>query len=356
MDYLADPFNQSINPPFNYSINTVFNILSVNLFYYIVASFVYKLNEIQEQEMHLEGECDSNIISQNIPDIVYDNVFDDMNVDNKVKQDLVSLLNINSLERHYILYYIFKLRGAFYNGSVNINTYAYYKTVLNDWRNIYFIDETHSSPINLDSNLNSNSKNNYQIIIENLICDCNIAHIRFLSWLFYSGIYNYLMENLEIKKIVLNDMNERKILTGNLFLKYQLLLLDMEELENLENLEKRESVKTNDNTEYPIKKIETIEVESDIDDGDDGDDGDGDGDGDDGDDGDDVDNKNFDHCDDNENELKNRPITDNFADMNEMTFAYKLLSSVRNIAIRSIVSTWKIVKEEIDELFHPVLG
>jgi hypothetical protein len=326
MEYLANPFNQSINQPPDDNINTVFNILSLTLFYYIVASFVYNLYEIREQESSLEGEYDSKIISQYIPDIVYDNVFNDETVDNKIKHDLVSLLNINSLDRHYILYYIFKLRGAFNNGSVDINTYAYYKTVLNDWRNIYFVDETYPLPMNLDSSPYNSAENtlenNYQIVIDNLIYDCNIAHIRFLSWLFYSGIYNYLMDNSEIKKMVLNNMNENKILIGNLFLKYQILLLDIENLEEKRNFYKMEPIKEESN----LEEEQPLEAEY------------------------------IDHSNENENELKNRPIDEDFSDMNEITFAYKLMSSVKSIAIRSIISTWKIVKEELDELFHPVLG
>ncbi len=332
MEYLANPFNQSINQPPDDNINTVFNILSLTLFYYIVASFVYKLYEIREQESSLEGEYDSKIISQYIPDIVYDNVFNDETVDNKIKQDLVSLLNINSLDRHYILYYIFKLHGAFNNGSVDINTYAYYKTVLNDWRNIYFVDETYPLPMSLENSPENTLENNYQIVIDNLIYDCNIAHIRFLSWLFYSGIYNYLIDNSEIKKMVLNDMNENRILTGNLFLKYQILLLDIEELEATNNSYKMEPIKEESNLEESNLEESNLEEEQPLE------------------------AEYIDHSNENQNELKNRPIEDDFSDMNEITFAYKLMSSVRNIAIRSIISTWKIVKEELDELFHPVLG
>jgi len=364
MEYLANPFNHSINSPPNDGICGIFNILSLNLFYYIVALFVCKLDEIQREESVLEGE--SNI--KDIPDTVFDNIFDDALVDNQIKQDLIALLDTNSLERHYILYYIFKKRGIFYNGSVDINTFAYYKALLNDWRNIYFVDNKESLIINLDNSL----ENDYQIVIDNLVYDCNNAHIRCLSWLYYSGIYNYLMDNLEIKLAVLNDMNERKILTGNLFLKYQLLLIDMENMESIEqkeNAEKQDSLDTLDNQE----KLETIEEEcnseqeyntdrecnqdenTNLDN-----------------DNDDLveesaieksdddleeeeENENVDHSADNEEELNNRLIADDFTDMNEMTFAAKLLSTVKNITIRTIVSTWKIIKEETNELFHPVL-
>ena len=355
MEYLANPFNHSINPPHNDGICCIFNILSLNLFYYIVASFVCKLDEIQREESVLEGECDV----KNIPDSVFDNVFDDNQVDKKVKQKLSSLLDINSLERHYILYYIFKIRGTFYNDTVdiNINTFAYYKTVLNDWRNIYFSDNIQSLKMNLDNSL----ENDLQIVIDNLVYNCNIAHIRFISWLYYSGIYNYLMDNLDIKKAVLNDINENKILTGKLFLKYQLLLIDMENIEDKESIDNQGTLDNQDTLDNQ-EKLETIDEECNTDQECNDDDSNMQYD-------DDLveesaieksddseEDENIDHSIDNENELKNRPITDDFTDMNELTFAVKLLSTVRNITIKTLVSIWKIIKEEMNELFNPVLG
>jgi hypothetical protein len=57
----------------------------------------------------------------------------------------------------------------------------------------------------------------------------------------------------------------------------------------------------------------------------------------------------------NEDELKERSIAEDFSNMNEITFASKLFTTVRNITIRTIISTWKIIKEEATELFHTVL-
>ena len=81
----------------------------------------------------------------------------------KVKKNLTSLLDINSLERHYILYYIFKKRGAFYDGESNINTYAYYNFVANKWRNIYFADGNLTLKINLDENSESINKKDVKV-------------------------------------------------------------------------------------------------------------------------------------------------------------------------------------------------
>ena len=64
----------------------------------------------------------------------------------------------------------------------------------------------------------------------------------------------------------------------------------------------------------------------------------------------------IDYTSENEEELNNRPISEDISDMNEITFAYKLLTTIKNITVRIVNSTWMIVKEEATELFHPVLG
>jgi hypothetical protein len=63
----------------------------------------------------------------------------------------------------------------------------------------------------------------------------------------------------------------------------------------------------------------------------------------------------IDYTSENEEELDKRPINEDISDMNEMTFAYKLLNTIKNITVRILNSTWIIVKEEAAELFHPVL-
>ena len=328
IEYLANPFNLSINSLHNDDICDILNLASANIFYYIIFKIINKLKEIREQEQDkeredvLEGNDTIKCVSE-IPVMVFNNVFDDETVDDKVKKDLTSLLELNSLDRHYILYYIFKKRGSFYDGYSYINIYAYYKTVVNEWNNIYCTDD----PLDLKMNLDETLENDYQIVIDNVIGDCNMAHVRFLTWLYYSGIYNYLMDNQEIKKTVLDDMNTKKLLIGNVFLKYQLYLIEMENKEN------NVANKNKDANNCADKINDT--VDDDVDDAVD----------------DDVD-----YTSENEKELNKRPINEDISDMNEIAFAYKLLNTVINITRRALISTWTIVKEEADELFHPVLG
>ena len=83
MDYLANPFNLSINSLSNDGICGIFNIASINLFYYILVSCVNKLSDIQQEESCLESEND--IIA--IPDVIFDNIFCDDNVHNNKHND-----------------------------------------------------------------------------------------------------------------------------------------------------------------------------------------------------------------------------------------------------------------------------
>jgi len=368
MEYLANPFNHSVRSFSNDGICGILNLVSLNLFYYIIYVIGSKLEEIQKQEQEQEqkqvqeqeqeSEQEKEIEQEDIldgddikdiseiPDMVFDNVFDDETVDVKVKKNLTSLLDINSLERHYILYYIFKKRGAFYDGVSNINTYAYYNSVANEWSNIYFADGNLTLKMNLDESL----ENDYQIVINDLICNCNVAHVRFLSWLYYSGIYDYLMYNQDIKTRVLNDMNTKKLLTGNLFLKYQLslILIKMEyQANNASDLEQKQEQNNQSQIQNEVFDLgsdsDDLVEESAIDE-------------------EEANNsKNeindvIEYNSENDEELNNRSISEDISDMNEMTFAGKLLTTVKNITIRTIISTWKIIKEEATELFHPVLG
>ena len=372
MEYLANPFNHSINPHSNDGICGLLNMASLYLFYYILCEMGSKLEDIQRIHSRIHE------INFAIPDIVFDNVFDDVSIDDKIKINLTSLLELNSLERQYILFYIFKKHGTFddKDGNKDINTFVYYKTMLNDWRNIYFVDDYFKAIMNLDERL----ENDYQIVIGNVICDCNMAHVRFLSWLYYSGIYQYLEDNVDIKKSVLNEMNSRKLLNGNLFLKYHLYLIETDKMDKsneLNNIEENEEIAGNEKTDvnegvnidksYEIDEniLATIEEEStDKDELSDN-----------------VDEKSSEksneesseessedtsqdndindsvsHGVDNDDELLNRNIAEELDEINETTFAGKLFITVKNITIRSVISTWKIIKEEVSELFHPVLG
>lgn len=356
MEYLANPFNHSVRSFSNDGICGILNFASLNLFYYIIYVIGSKLKEIQTLEEEQEDVSDIPDILDipdipDIPDMFFKNVFNDETVDVKIKQDLTSLLERNSLDRHYILYYIFKKRGSFYDGESDINTYAYYKTVANEWMNFYFAYDNLILKMNLEENL----ENNYQFVINDLIYDCNVSHVRFLSWLYYSGIYSYLMDNQYIRKTVLDDMNTKKLLTSNLFLKYQLYLIEMENTAN-KVIEQEDNIlptteqenQSQSQSQSQIDEVSDIDTNdlieaSSVDDKEENN------------------SKNeindvIEHYSDNEDELNNRSISEDLSNINEMTFAYKLLITVKNITIRTLIGTWKIIREEASELLHPVLG
>ncbi len=339
MEYLANPFNLSVNPFSNEGICGILNIASINLFYYILSTCICKLSEIDEQETCIED--DTNI--DEIPDIVYDNVFNDESVDNKTKKDLISLLDINSLERSYILYYIFCKKGYFDNGELQINTFKYFKKVANDLQNILSIDD---NDVDLVINLDENLDHNYQTVIDNSFIDCNIAHIRFLSWLYYSGIYDYLINDDNKMQATLEDMNNRKLLIGNLFLKYQLYLIEIEnktETCDIKECETEESNNENlvdydDDGDDKQDNLTDVDTDADVDV--------------------DVDaiTDTIDNDLDNEKELKANTNYQDLSDMNNSSFLIKLLSILGNLGMKSLIIIWNSVKEDIAEIFHPILG
>lgn len=368
MEYLANPFNYLINQPSNYGIYALLNITYIYLFYYILFAICKKLEEIP----YYETLPDCNFEIKNIPDKVFDNVFNDISIDDKVKIHLSSLLETNSLDRVYILYYIFKKHGTFDDdyGNKDINTFAYYKTVLNDWLKNCFNTDYNNLIINLDERL----EKNYQIVIGNVICNCNIAHVRFLSWLYYSGIYQYLENRVLIKNMVLNEMNNKKLLNGNLFLKYQLYLIDMEnknidcinekiKIEDNEKTDVDEDISVNETNENKDELNNDVDFESNEDNSSDNSsynsatnsDDNSDDNSNDNSENDDI-NDSISYSFNNDDELLSRDISDELDEINETIFISKLFTSVKNISIRSFITTWQIIKEETTELFHPVLG
>lgn len=314
MEYLADPFNYSINQVSNNGICYLFNIISTTLLYYIMYITHRELKAIYYESNFRKSGCDI----EKIPYVIFDNVFDNVMINDTIKKDLISLLDINSLDRYYILYYIFNKHGGFMvddgNGELFVNTYTYYKTVLNSWR------MRQSSGMNLDETLD----NNYEIVIGNYIDECNEAHIRFLSWLYYSGIYDYLITQHDIKHATLEEMNDLKLLRGNLFIKYQLYLITIEDSNTNKTHYENQKLESafEDNTD-----IESIELSD----------------------------NNYNYDSENDEELKQRVIPEDLVKMNLVVFAVKLITTAKKITTKSIISIWNIVKEESIELFHPIL-
>jgi len=162
--------------------------------------------------------------------VLYDNEYNEyndkynykkINIDNEISNEdkieiLDNLLDINSINRCYILYFIFKKQGTFYASidSRAVEAFNSYDEYI-FWKNIHGDDE-----FNLDETL----PHDLSIYINDKEYTTNHAQINFISWVYYSGLYDYLMQNQEIKKDILDKMNEKNLLYGHHFLRYVLFI------------------------------------------------------------------------------------------------------------------------------------
>ena len=279
------------------------NIINFSMFYNILGCLINDLYILEKQRI----EKEDNQSKLNIKNVIEDN-----DVSNEDKTELLSLLNINSLNRCYILYFIFKKRGTFYTSydldNENEEAFnAYDEYVF--WKN------------NFDNGLEFN--------IDETLYDTPQAHINFISWLYYSGLYDYLMENLDIKKQVLDEMHSKKLLSGNLFLKYILFTNEYEELNpninDIENYSDSDKLSTASESESDSK----TDSESDSD-------GDSDG-----------------KTDDEDNCVGYSTM---IGDIDKYRFLYSLTQSTKKILSRIYNDTKTIIKEEYQNIFQSHLS
>ena len=204
----------------------------------------------------------------------------------KYKQNMFQeLLDINSLERCYILYFIFKRKGDFksltsidyinneltsvltntYTNNININNNIDIdiekENVIYEESDIETPDEKSDNDSTEEETIEQPTKdetpelktyNSYELynkimnkldlnLDETTIPDIQIhigenkyelteEKLNFIQWLYYIGLYDYLTDinNIDIKYNILNEMNELGLLSGNVFLRYQLFLCDYE--------------------------------------------------------------------------------------------------------------------------------
>jgi hypothetical protein len=318
MNCLFNNFNISINPYSNHILATLINATSLHIFYYVLLESCKMLYKMDKQN--------TNKANFQVIKYLYEDIFEDLTVDNNIKIQLLDLLDINSIDRHYILYYIFKLDGVIpkHNNIEEIqNIKDYYKLACKN------LDMEYGS-MNLDETL----ENNYQIAL-NSVYECNIAHINFISWLYYSGIYTYLIKNNELKQFVLSIMNSKQLLKGNLFLKYQLYLVEMEKMSLIEEEEEvsKESITEDKNEDKTLEHTSEENNESNESN-----------------ESNETDENNYEL--ENADELNARNISEDLDELNEITFATKLIVAVKNITIKSIKGIFGIIREEMKELFH----
>ena len=349
MDTLINPFNLSVNAcPDGNSVLLFLNCVSFIMLHNMIRKVC---NEVFD--MHTKNNTAARM---KIYEYIYDDFFEDVNVSTDRKKELLLLLDINSLDRHYILYYIFKLDGC---TDTIYNTKRTYEIINNTW----LIDSccVGTSSMNLDETIDKTLDNDYLVALDDEYT-CTKAHVRFLSWIHYSGIYDYLINNNKLKMKVLNEMNARQLLTGNLFLKYHLYLIEMDKQEQdtqtretdvnstiddnepcdiSENLE-------NENTLIERKLEEQTPIESELEDVQDNDQDDEQ----DNERNDEQNDENYNYEDENETILNERLITESIDDISELGFVIRLVKSVKNIMHRTFINVLVIVREEMTELFN----
>ena len=201
------------------------NIANFGMFYSMLGALVYEISELAYAREHENKHY--KMIKININD-----VFTDCDVSTEKKIELMDLLNVNSINRCYILYYIFQKRGTYYtsNDIDNYNDacndacnaydeYAFWKNNFGNGKE-FNLDET-ATPTNTILLVDGNIEREFSI---------TYAQINFISWLYYSGLYDYLMDNLDVKRRILDEMNEKKLFAGNMFLQYILFTTRYEDI------------------------------------------------------------------------------------------------------------------------------
>ena len=159
----------------------------------------------------------------------------DISHDDEYKQTLLSnLLSINSLDRVYILYFIFKRKGNFTNiHNIDIEKQTQTQTHKQTQKqyNSYILYKTFLEHYNLlqnDVNLDETVDPDISITINNIKYELTLEKLYFIQWVYYTGLYDYLINNEELKYEILNEMYELNLLSGNIFLRYQLFLCEYE--------------------------------------------------------------------------------------------------------------------------------
>jgi len=242
----------------------------------------------------------NNLNNKNLKDIKYTPNITLLSIkeahnDNYKQKMFQELLDINSLERCYILYFIFKRKGEFTSlTSIDYINNELTTVLTNTYTNNHNIDtkeeeekepiiyeesdietpdekldddsteeETLEQPVKdetpelktynsyelynkimnkLDLNLDETTIPDIQIHIGENKYELKEEKLNFIQWLYYIGLYDYLTDinNIDIKYDILNEMNELGLLSGNVFLRYQLFLCDYEyETKFYQNLTKR---------------------------------------------------------------------------------------------------------------------
>ena len=213
---------------------------------------IYETNETKETtptDNKHEAETEAELINESENDSESEEELNEESNEIQKQQEILdNMLSSKTVEKALVLYYIFIFKGNYlvkrkYIIKTDIgedieeeiieeyNSYKEFKNmekiIENEWENNIYngIDqdsESDSGETNL-FNLDESLEPNMELQIGKKTYNINKAHLNFISWVYSSGLYEYLTTNEDIKINILDEMNEQKLLRGNLFLRYHLL-------------------------------------------------------------------------------------------------------------------------------------
>jgi len=135
-----------------------------------------------------------------------------------------NLLSLHSLDRCYILYFIFKKKGNFVSSFINGEKKKYNSyDLFNKFREHYNLEHR-------EFTLDDTQIPNTIITIGDEEHYLTKYQLLFIQWLYYTGLYNYLTTNINLKYKLLNEMNEEGVFISNIFLRYHMFLCDYEDM------------------------------------------------------------------------------------------------------------------------------
>ena len=235
MGYYAIKFINYLNNE-NIKIEEQNDKMKSNYIYQSSSSSFFKKSRAKNYDESLENNVNNIKDEEKYNELPFINLSE--RLDSSLIEVIKNMLSSKSLERVLVIYYIFVKKGNYkvktenadsfeeYNSYLEFNKYDDYFAIkqkiadLDDSEYVYEPYEVNKL-FNLDNSLDANKK----FFIGEKEYNINEGHFNMISWVYYSGLYEYLTTNLEVKNKVLKEMNENKLLTGNLFLRYQMLQL-----------------------------------------------------------------------------------------------------------------------------------
>ena len=200
----------------------------------------------------------------------------DTEIEIKKKQDILdTMLSKNTLERNLIIYYIFIKKGNYKIITKNKETNELSFEEYNSHLEFLALESSFLEKQDLENparkggednlsneggssrepsvpSLDSSLEPNTSFFVGKKEYIINEGHLKMISWLYYSGLYDYVTTTIQIKYKTLKAMYNDHLLTSNLFLRYQIFLQENDAL--IAEIEKNEEyVETDDDSEYELE-------------------------------------------------------------------------------------------------------